>query len=215
MGIFFLVILMCRWVDLITFLTWVISTKTVQKIFCWFGILHLTLRYYSLMVFISIGLYLLGPGNLLRSGDIRGFQSMAKMYTRLAAMPKKGWIAQVLVVLIALSVVLLLLCKNLKCNWCRWQLFLIIFLFRSTCNNVICLQVNVILGMKISKKGGRILSQQYFVENIYCKNLDTRTVSQYKQGLAYWVNLYTVGDTDVIHVGPMSHPIYRSTQQKS
>jgi hypothetical protein len=38
----------------------------------------------------SIGLYLLGPGNLLRSGDIRGFQSMARMYTRLAAMPKKG-----------------------------------------------------------------------------------------------------------------------------
>ncbi|KAI3694937.1 hypothetical protein L1987_77921 [Smallanthus sonchifolius] len=29
-------------------------------------------------------------GNLLRSGDVRGFQSMAKMYTRLAAMPKKG-----------------------------------------------------------------------------------------------------------------------------
>uniref|UniRef100_A0A803N2U3 E2 ubiquitin-conjugating enzyme n=1 Tax=Chenopodium quinoa TaxID=63459 RepID=A0A803N2U3_CHEQI len=29
-------------------------------------------------------------GNLLRSGDLRGFQSMAKMYTRLAAMPKKG-----------------------------------------------------------------------------------------------------------------------------
>ncbi|KAH9799540.1 UBC core domain-containing protein [Citrus sinensis] len=29
-------------------------------------------------------------GNLLRSGDIRGFQSMARMYTRLAAMPKKG-----------------------------------------------------------------------------------------------------------------------------
>ncbi|KAL2555530.1 protein PEROXIN-4 [Forsythia ovata] len=29
-------------------------------------------------------------GNLLRSGDIRGYQSMAKMYTRLAAMPKKG-----------------------------------------------------------------------------------------------------------------------------
>ncbi|KAK8706774.1 hypothetical protein V6N13_057850 [Hibiscus sabdariffa] len=33
--------------------------------------------------------YLLA-GNLLRSGDIRGFQSMARMYTRLAAMPKKG-----------------------------------------------------------------------------------------------------------------------------
>ncbi|KAA3457998.1 protein PEROXIN-4 isoform X2 [Gossypium australe] len=29
-------------------------------------------------------------GNLLRSGDMRGFQSMARMYTRLAAMPKKG-----------------------------------------------------------------------------------------------------------------------------
>uniref|UniRef100_A0A0E0K2R3 E2 ubiquitin-conjugating enzyme n=1 Tax=Oryza punctata TaxID=4537 RepID=A0A0E0K2R3_ORYPU len=29
-------------------------------------------------------------GNLLRSGDIRGYQSMARMYTRLAAMPKKG-----------------------------------------------------------------------------------------------------------------------------
>ncbi|GAB2284848.1 hypothetical protein Dimus_019301 [Dionaea muscipula] len=29
-------------------------------------------------------------GNLLRSGDVRGFQSMARMYTRLAAMPKKG-----------------------------------------------------------------------------------------------------------------------------
>uniref|UniRef100_A0A0D9VIP2 E2 ubiquitin-conjugating enzyme n=1 Tax=Leersia perrieri TaxID=77586 RepID=A0A0D9VIP2_9ORYZ len=28
-------------------------------------------------------------GNLLRSGDIRGYQSMARMYTRLAAMPKK------------------------------------------------------------------------------------------------------------------------------
>uniref|UniRef100_A0A804NTP3 UBC core domain-containing protein n=1 Tax=Zea mays TaxID=4577 RepID=A0A804NTP3_MAIZE len=28
--------------------------------------------------------------NLLRSGDIRGYQSMARMYTRLAAMPKKG-----------------------------------------------------------------------------------------------------------------------------
>ncbi|KAF3636771.1 Protein PEROXIN-4 [Capsicum annuum] len=31
-------------------------------------------------------------GNLLRSGDIRGYQSMARMYTRLAAMPKKGFI---------------------------------------------------------------------------------------------------------------------------
>ncbi|KAE9448896.1 hypothetical protein C3L33_19193, partial [Rhododendron williamsianum] len=29
-------------------------------------------------------------GNLLRSGDIRGFQSMARMYTKLAAMPKKS-----------------------------------------------------------------------------------------------------------------------------
>ncbi|CAN6251638.1 unnamed protein product, partial [Urochloa humidicola] len=29
-------------------------------------------------------------GNLLRSGDIRGFQSMARMYTKLAAMPKKN-----------------------------------------------------------------------------------------------------------------------------
>ncbi|KAH0908668.1 hypothetical protein HID58_031989, partial [Brassica napus] len=29
-------------------------------------------------------------GNLLRSGDVRGFNSMARMYTRLAAMPKKG-----------------------------------------------------------------------------------------------------------------------------
>ncbi|CAA6671610.1 unnamed protein product [Spirodela intermedia] len=29
-------------------------------------------------------------GNLLRSGDLRGYQSMARMYTRLAAMPKKG-----------------------------------------------------------------------------------------------------------------------------
>uniref|UniRef100_A0A0D3F7Z5 E2 ubiquitin-conjugating enzyme n=1 Tax=Oryza barthii TaxID=65489 RepID=A0A0D3F7Z5_9ORYZ len=29
-------------------------------------------------------------GNLLRSGDIRGYQSMARMYTRLAAMAKKG-----------------------------------------------------------------------------------------------------------------------------
>ncbi|XP_077210938.1 TOM1-like protein 8 isoform X2 [Tasmannia lanceolata] len=29
-------------------------------------------------------------GNLLRSGDVRGYQSMAKLYTRLAAMPKKG-----------------------------------------------------------------------------------------------------------------------------
>ncbi|XP_010421434.1 PREDICTED: protein PEROXIN-4-like isoform X2 [Camelina sativa] len=29
-------------------------------------------------------------GNLLRSGDVRGFNSMASMYTRLAAMPKKG-----------------------------------------------------------------------------------------------------------------------------
>ncbi|KAK8939365.1 Protein PEROXIN-4 [Platanthera guangdongensis] len=29
-------------------------------------------------------------GNLLRSGDIRGYQSMARMYTRLAAIPKKG-----------------------------------------------------------------------------------------------------------------------------
>ncbi|XP_012077418.1 protein PEROXIN-4 isoform X1 [Jatropha curcas] len=29
-------------------------------------------------------------GNLLRSGDIRGYQSMARMYTRLAASPKKG-----------------------------------------------------------------------------------------------------------------------------
>ncbi|CDY19796.1 BnaA09g04490D [Brassica napus] len=29
-------------------------------------------------------------GNLLRSGDVRGFNSMAHMYTRLAAMPKKG-----------------------------------------------------------------------------------------------------------------------------
>ncbi|KAG2400149.1 Protein PEROXIN-4-like protein [Vigna angularis] len=29
-------------------------------------------------------------GNLLRSGDVRGYQSMARMYTRLAAMPKKG-----------------------------------------------------------------------------------------------------------------------------
>ena len=135
MGIFFLVVLTCRWVDLITFLTWVISTKTVQKIFCWFGVLHLTMRYYSLMVFISIGLYLLGPGNLLRSGDIRGFQSMAKMYTRLAAMPKKGWIAQVLFVLIALSAVLLLLCKEtLNAIDARWQLFLVIFLFHSTCN---------------------------------------------------------------------------------
>nr|VDC58641.1 unnamed protein product [Brassica rapa] len=28
--------------------------------------------------------------NLLRSGDVRGFNSMARMYTRLAAMPKKG-----------------------------------------------------------------------------------------------------------------------------
>lgn len=31
-------------------------------------------------------------GNLLRSGDVRGFSSMARMYTRLAAMPKKGWL---------------------------------------------------------------------------------------------------------------------------
>ncbi|GER33781.1 ubiquitin-conjugating enzyme family protein [Striga asiatica] len=29
-------------------------------------------------------------GNLLRSGDIRGYQSMARMYTKLAAIPKKG-----------------------------------------------------------------------------------------------------------------------------
>ncbi|KAL9268831.1 PEROXIN-4-like protein [Drosera capensis] len=29
-------------------------------------------------------------GNLLRSGDTRGFHSMARMYTKLAAMPKKG-----------------------------------------------------------------------------------------------------------------------------
>ncbi|MQM00654.1 hypothetical protein Taro_033389 [Colocasia esculenta] len=29
-------------------------------------------------------------GNLLRSGDLRGYRSMARMYTRLAAMPKKG-----------------------------------------------------------------------------------------------------------------------------
>ncbi|XP_042421789.1 protein PEROXIN-4-like isoform X2 [Zingiber officinale] len=29
-------------------------------------------------------------GNLLRSGDIRGYCSMARMYTRLAAAPKKG-----------------------------------------------------------------------------------------------------------------------------
>ncbi|KAL5722446.1 E2 ubiquitin-conjugating enzyme [Ranunculus cassubicifolius] len=29
-------------------------------------------------------------GNLLRSGDMRGYQSMARMYTRLAAAPKKG-----------------------------------------------------------------------------------------------------------------------------
>ncbi|KAF8689514.1 hypothetical protein HU200_041842 [Digitaria exilis] len=29
-------------------------------------------------------------GNLLRSGDVRGFQSMARMYTKLAAMPKKN-----------------------------------------------------------------------------------------------------------------------------
>ncbi|KAL3566232.1 hypothetical protein D5086_031647 [Populus alba] len=29
-------------------------------------------------------------GNLLRSGDVRGYQSMARMYTRLAASPKKG-----------------------------------------------------------------------------------------------------------------------------
>ncbi|CAM8959063.1 hypothetical protein QQ045_003246 [Rhodiola kirilowii] len=29
-------------------------------------------------------------GNLLRSGDKRGFLSMARMYTKLAAMPKKG-----------------------------------------------------------------------------------------------------------------------------
>ncbi|KAF9681125.1 hypothetical protein SADUNF_Sadunf06G0193000 [Salix dunnii] len=28
--------------------------------------------------------------NLLRSGDVRGYQSMARMYTRLAASPKKG-----------------------------------------------------------------------------------------------------------------------------
>ncbi|TXG62028.1 hypothetical protein EZV62_013391 [Acer yangbiense] len=32
----------------------------------------------------------LWTGNLLRSGDTRGYQSMARMYTRLAAMPKKG-----------------------------------------------------------------------------------------------------------------------------
>ncbi|CAL5337015.1 unnamed protein product [Camellia sinensis] len=31
-----------------------------------------------------------GESNLLRSGDIRGYQSMARMYTRLAAMSKKG-----------------------------------------------------------------------------------------------------------------------------
>lgn len=35
-------------------------------------------------------------GNLLRSGDIRGYQSMARMYTRLAAMPKKGWLDKLL-----------------------------------------------------------------------------------------------------------------------
>ncbi|KAI5354655.1 hypothetical protein L3X38_007550 [Prunus dulcis] len=29
-------------------------------------------------------------GNLLRSGDLRGYYSMARMYTKLAAMPKKG-----------------------------------------------------------------------------------------------------------------------------
>ncbi|KAL2493661.1 Protein PEROXIN-4 [Forsythia ovata] len=29
-------------------------------------------------------------GNLLHSGDIRGYQLMSRMYTRLAAMPKKG-----------------------------------------------------------------------------------------------------------------------------
>jgi len=34
--------------------------------------------------------YFFVTGNLLRSGDVRGYQSMAKMYTRLAAMPKKG-----------------------------------------------------------------------------------------------------------------------------
>ena len=60
--------------------------------------------------------------------------------------------------------------------------FLLFFIFAA---HVICLQVNDILGMKISKtESGRILSQPYFVENIYCKNLDIRTVSQYKQGLA-------------------------------
>lgn len=53
--------------------------------------------------FISNGSFILCSGNLLRSGDIRGYQSMARMYTRLAAMPKKGWIDMHWLLLLLLS----------------------------------------------------------------------------------------------------------------
>ncbi|KAB5514005.1 hypothetical protein DKX38_027911 [Salix brachista] len=38
----------------------------------------------------SSGIDEISDSNLLRSGDDRGYQSMARMYTRLAASPKKG-----------------------------------------------------------------------------------------------------------------------------
>lgn len=50
--------------------------------------LKLVLSFYK---FVTRFAFCWCAGNLLRSGDIRGYQSMARMYTRLAAMPKKGW----------------------------------------------------------------------------------------------------------------------------
>lgn len=61
------------------------ATQVVQKL------VSVCLYYYATAKIWFWHFLLLFKGNLLRSGDVRGFNSMARMYTRLAAMPKKGW----------------------------------------------------------------------------------------------------------------------------
>lgn len=64
----------------------------VDQIFNVYTHIHIL---YKISMLITVSItdrpLLSSTGNLLRSGDIRGYQSMARMYTRLAAMPKKGW----------------------------------------------------------------------------------------------------------------------------
>lgn len=88
------------------------------------------------MILIFIGILLLWTGNLLRSGDIRGFQSMARMYTRLAAMPKKGWLTKALFSFINYESLMLYDCDwTTMVLWLHPEIFLFFFLFKSFLNS--------------------------------------------------------------------------------